>query len=368
MRTILVIGGYGAFGARVAERLARQADLHVVVAGRRIEKASTFVESLRAVARARLDAAAFDATRPDLKRLASLRSGIVVNASGPFQAQDYTLAEACIAAGAHYIDLADARTFVTGIGKLDAAAQAARVAVIAGASTVPGVSSAVVRHFADTFSRLDSIDIGIAPGNSFDPGLATARSIFGGVGKPLDAWIGGEMKTVFGWQGLHRHLFPEIGRRWMSYADVPDLDLFPRAYPALRTVRVWAGVEVGMYHLGLWALSGLVRAGLIEGIEGLAKPLLALKRRLSFFGTDEGGMFVLFDGMDHRLAPRRVAWHLVARRGHGPCIPAIASVILARKLARGEAVALGARACFDAFTLDEFLAEVADLDIETFVS
>jgi saccharopine dehydrogenase-like NADP-dependent oxidoreductase len=368
VRKILVIGGYGAFGARVVERLSRHEDLRIVVAGRRIEVARSFIDTMPAPARARLEAALFDATRSSADHLVALGAGVVVNASGPFQAQDYALAEACIAAGVHYIDLADARLFVTGIGCLDAAARAARVAVISGASTVPGLSSALVRHFSAGFSRLDSIDIGISPGNSFDPGLATTRSIFGWVGRPMTARIGGSSRTVHGWQGLHRHAFPEIGPRWMGYADVPDLDLFPATYPALRTARTWAGVEVGLYHLGIWSLSTLVRAGMVRSLEPLAEPMLAIKQRLSFLGTDQGGMFVLLQGLDGGGALRRVAWHLLARRGHGPYVPAIASVILARRLARGEAPVFGARPCFEQFTLEDFLAEVADLDIETIAS
>jgi hypothetical protein len=38
-------------------------------------------------------------------------------------------------------------------------------------------------------------------------------------------------------------------------------------------------------------------------------------------------------------------------------------VIVARKLARGEIEARGARPCLGLFTLAEFMAEIADLDI-----
>ena len=48
-------------------------------------------------------------------------------------------------------------------------------------------------------------------------------------------------------------------------------------------------------------------------------------------------------------------------------IPAIASVILARKLVRGEVVPRGAMVCSELFTLEEFMAEVADLDVSATV-
>jgi hypothetical protein len=55
----------------------------------------------------------------------------------------FSVARSCIAAGANYVDLADNRAWVCGVAadaSLDAAARAAGVAVIAGASTVPGLS------------------------------------------------------------------------------------------------------------------------------------------------------------------------------------------------------------------------------------
>ena len=89
-----------------------------------------------------------DATSATAPRPATLAATVLINASGPFQQQDYRLARACIAAGCHYIDLADARAFVTGIGVARRAKPARRVSVVSGASSVPGLSSAAVRRMA----------------------------------------------------------------------------------------------------------------------------------------------------------------------------------------------------------------------------
>ena len=365
MGRILIIGGYGAFGYRVAERLARETDLDIVLAGRREAAARTAVARLRPSASAPLSAAAIDVetiTAADIGRLAPV---VVVNASGPFQHQDYRLAEACIAAGVHYVDLADARAFVTGIGRLDAVARSAGLSVISGASTVPALSSAVGAHLAGDFDRLDSIAIAISPGNSFDPGEATTASILSYVGKPFTTRIDGRAAVVHGWQGLARGAFPMLGARWLGDVNVPDLDLLVQRYPGVASVRVRAGVEVAPFHLGLWALSWLVRIGAVRDTARLARPLLAVKRRLSFLGSDRGGMTVTLagDGRDGRQLQRR--WHLAACSGHGPYVPAIASVILARALARGDPPFIGARPCVQLFPLGAFEAELADLDIRT---
>ncbi|MEO8421609.1 MAG: saccharopine dehydrogenase NADP-binding domain-containing protein [Hyphomicrobium sp.] len=363
MGRILIVGGYGAFGARVAERLAREPTLEIVVAGRSADKARAHAEALTRTARASVTHAVLDVTTATPEALRTLSADILINASGPFQQHDYALPRACIVAGCHYIDLADARAFVTGIGALDAEAKAAGISVVSGASSVPGISSAAVQHMAADLAQLDEVHIGISPGNSFDPGIATAASVIGQAGRPFAVRQGGRPLTVHGWQGLHRHRFPEIGYRWMSVVDVPDLDLFPQHYPELSTVRFSAGLEVGLFHLVLWAASWPARAGIVRSLTPLAAPMLAMKRVLSALGSDTGGMFVRVVGRDRDGTRRTRSWHLVARGGDGPYVPAMPSVILAKHIVAGSGPRPGAMPCFGLFTLDAFEAEISDLDI-----
>ena len=80
----------------------------------------------------RSTAAAISRSRGIARRSSSTRRGRSSSAAATCRA-------ACIAAGAHYLDLADARDFVARIGTLDAAARAAGVAIISGASSVPAL-------------------------------------------------------------------------------------------------------------------------------------------------------------------------------------------------------------------------------------
>src|SRR5204863_1695417 len=138
-----VLGGYGAFGGRVAERLARETGLELVVAGRSLERADAWARHLAETARASVVPAFLDAGKITASELLQRKPALLINASGPYQAQDYRVARPCIAAGVHYVDLADARGFVTGIGALDEEAKRAGVLVVSGASTVPALSAAV---------------------------------------------------------------------------------------------------------------------------------------------------------------------------------------------------------------------------------
>jgi hypothetical protein len=203
----------------------------------------------------------------------------------------------------------------------------------------------------------------IAPANSFDPGLATTQSILGTVGQPIALPKGNATATGYGWQGLRRLVMPGLGRRWAGLVDVPDLDLFPRRYPGLRSVEVYAALEVSAFHLALWGLSWLVRGGLVRNPLPLARPLLAVKRASHWLGSEAGGMTVTLEGSDAQGEPEHIVWYLVAGQSHGPYIPAIPSVILAKRLLTGTLSARGAMPCFGLFTLADFLDEVADLDI-----
>ena len=51
MGRVLIVGGYGAFGARAAERLAREPGFDIVIAGRSADKARIHAEALQEPAR-----------------------------------------------------------------------------------------------------------------------------------------------------------------------------------------------------------------------------------------------------------------------------------------------------------------------------
>jgi len=363
VRRVLVLGGYGTFGARAAERLACEGEIELILAGRSLPAAEATAVALGKSARAKITPARIDASRLAAQELAALRPEILINASGPYQTQGYGVARACIQAGVHYIDLADARAFVTGISALNGEAQRAGVLVVGGASTVPALSAAVTDAHAPKFAALASVTTVIAPANSFDPGLATTQSILSTVGRPISLPKGNAAATGYGWQGLRRPVLPGLGRRWVGLVDVPDLDLFPRRYPGVRSVEVYAALEIGLFHLGLWGLSWLVRVGLIRNPMPLARPLLAVKRASHRLGSETGGMVVTLEGSDERGEPKRIVWYLIAGQSHGPYIPAIPSVMLVKRLLDGRLTVRGALPCAGLFTLSEFLQEVRDLDI-----
>jgi len=207
MSKVLILGGYGNFGKRVARLLTRQ-DIPVIIAGRDANKAQILAQALP---EGLAETAIFDARQTLSEKLKALSPTVVINTCGPFQTSDYAVAETCIKHEVHYIDLADGRNFVTNIRTLDGKAKRNNVAVISGASTVPGLTSAVIEHLRPQFSAIDWLDFGIAPGQKAERGLATTQAILGYVGKKLKPCAG--YGARYGWQDLHLQKYPGIGSR-----------------------------------------------------------------------------------------------------------------------------------------------------------
>src|SRR5919202_2980485 len=95
-RRVLVLGGYGAFGGRLVERLAATTGLEIVVAGRSAGSAEAFAGAIRARhPAARATSAGLDAETLDAETLRRRRIWLVAHASGPFQGAAPRAAQAC---------------------------------------------------------------------------------------------------------------------------------------------------------------------------------------------------------------------------------------------------------------------------------
>jgi saccharopine dehydrogenase-like NADP-dependent oxidoreductase len=361
VQTVLVLGGYGFFGHRISRALAASGNLRVLIAGRDPRRAVALAESLGLPPQ---QGVAVDAGDPALAQvLGRLGAQLVIHAAGPFQGQEYHVARAAIAAGCHYIDLADGRGFVVGIAVLDELARARGVAVISGASSVPALSSAVVERYLARFRRLDAIHVGISSG-ARAPGIATVRGVFSYGGRAFRAWSDGQWKDVYGWQGLTRHRFPQpLGARWLSDCDIPDLELFPRRYPGISAMSFKAGFASDLGHLVVWTVAGLVKAGVFSSLASFAVPLSRMSRWLEPLISDKGGMFVRLQGEADRGGPLTITWNLIARDNHGPHIPCGAAIALGHRFASGQAFPAGAMPCIGLLSVEEFLQPLRELNI-----
>lgn len=357
---VLVIGGTGVFGGRLARLLAADG-FDVLVAGRDRARATAFCAHHGGTP------LAFDRDGDLAAQLGAARPAVVVDAAGPFQgygADPYRVARAVLAAGAHYLDLADDPGFVAGIGVLDEAARARGLAALSGASTVPAISGAAADALVEGLASVAVVESAVLPGNRAPRGRSLVRAIVGAAGRPLQMWRGGAWTEMPSWSGSARvdvtaQGVPPLGHRVGSFVAAPDLALFPARYGAA-SVLFRAGLELAILHRGLAALAWLPRLGLLRSLAPLAEPLRRIGDLLRPLGGDRGGMLVAMIGRDGDGRALRRTWSLIVEEGEGPFVPALPACLLVPKLLAGG-VAPGARPCLGELTLAEIERGLARL-------
>lgn len=360
---VLVIGAAGVFGSRLAEGLLRSG-FEVVAAGRDAGRIEAVMARLKAefpgavVGTVVLDTATL--TPADLEATGAT---IVADAAGPFQGAAPTTARAAIAAGLHYVDLADGRDFVAAFPALDGAAKAAGVVALTGCSSTPALSNAAIDRLTAGWREVISVGAAISPGARAPRGLSVMRAILSWLGRPVRVFEGGAWTTRRGWSGLYRRDFGTAGRRRVSLCETPDLDLFPERFRPRERALFLAGLEPGAAHLGAWLLSWLASAFRLDPA-ALAKPLVEVSGWAAAFGSDRGAMQVDAYGVDGDGRAVRAVWRLVAEPGEGPVTPSLPALAAIKAIAAGR-VAPGARPCVGVLMLEDVVAEMAPHGLAT---
>ena len=356
-KKILVLGGYGNFGRLICEHLANRQDIELIIGGRNEAKANQFIASLKK-RRAKCECTAFILdifSERFAQALSVLKPFIVIHTSGPFQGQDYYVPKACVEAGSHYIDLADDRRFVYDFATLNALAEKTGTIAVSGASSVPGLSSVVVDHYANAFAQLDAIDLAIVPGSNVELGEATLRGILSYTGHAFKGWDCGHAVDRYGWMDVRRKDFGNVlGKRWLANVDVPDLELFPTRYPGVKTVRFQAGHELTIVHLGMAVMGALAKCHVVKRWDKYTAPMYGLGQKLKRLGSGTGGMCIELTGTDKNGARQTLTWRLIAPNGVGPRIPTFPALILTEKILDNTLTTPMATPCLGMFELEAF--------------
>jgi len=367
---VLIIGGYGTFGGRIARLLAGESKLTLLIAGRSMSKARVFIAEFSQ--QADMIPVTFDRDANIEQQLRSLEPDFVVDASGPFNAygaEPYRVVKAAIACRIHYLDIADTSDFVCGIKESNASAIESDVFALTGASTCVALSSAVYRQLARDIFKVKMISGGIAPSPHAGVGLSVIRSVAQSAGKPVKSIRNDEFEDVFPFTDSKPFTIAPPGhvpltRRTFSLADVPDLVLAKTVEPNVENVWFSAAPEPAIYHALLRVLARIVKRGWLRSVDPLS-PLMFKAMHDWSWGEHRGGMFIELRGETNTGESITRSWHLVAEGNDGPMVPSMAAAAIIRKCRAGHWPAPGARPALSELELDDFAYYFRQMDIHT---
>jgi len=400
---VLIIGGYGEFGGRLARLLLRDG-LKIIVAGRNFNKAQQFCNA-NGGKPLKLDIAT------DLHLIDSLNVDVVVDAAGPFQSygkneQRYRLARKALECDAHYLDLSDDGEFSHGISCLDSIAKQQQRFVLSGVSSTPALSGAAVTALQNNLTTIDKIETSILPGCRAPQGRSVMLAILDQVGNQIPIWRDCAWEDHIGWSNPAPKRIGKAINRNANLINAADAVLFPQHFNA-KSVLFRAGLAMPVMHLSLQWLGSLRSLGLLPNLTRFASTLRWLADRLTPFGSDNGGMLVevigessnallakngsadeapshktqenaalaiqaklnrstndevsLAEPSDQPLIIANI-WQLSAQPGQGPFVPTIAARAILRDM---HLIPFGARACIGELSLDSYVDAMDDLDIVT---
>ena len=353
---VLILGGYGVFGGRLAVLLSDLASIEMLICGRDLGRAEAFCRENER--HARLRPAVLD-RRDIVDGLARYTPDLVVDASGPFQdygADRYRVIEACIDARVDYLDFSDAADFVFGVARYDDRAKAAGVFVLSGVSSFPVLTAAVLREMAKSM-EIVSVRGGIAPSPFAGIGLNVMRAVLGYAGAPVALWRGGREARGIGLAESLRYTIAVPGgmplrNTHFSLVDVPDLRVIPPEHPAMIDIWMGAGPVPEVLHKTLNLLAkARARFGLPSW--ALFAPLFYRVLNRMRFGEHRGGMFVHARGRTNGEPVER-SWHLLAEADDGPMIPSMAIEAIVRKMRAASRPSAGARPGSGALDLSDY--------------
>lgn len=353
---ILILGGYGVFGGRLAHLLHDIPDLTLLICGRSKEQATAFCQNFGGIAA--VLPVALD-RRNITDGLARYKPDLVVDASGPFQdygVECYSIVEACINAKINYLDFADGADFVFGVSQFNQRAKAAGVFVLSGVSSFPVLTAAVLREMAESMDIV-KVEGGIAPSPYAGIGLNVMRAVVGYAGAPVKLVRNGAVRNGVGLAESIRYTVAVPGRLPLrnirfSLVDVPDLQVLPPEHPNMTDIWMGAGPVPEILHRILNLLAKARHRFNLPSFVLLSR-LFYTVLNLMKFGEHRGGMFVRAEGVSNGQKVER-SWHLLAEGDDGPFIPSMAIEGLIRRSLNGQLPAPGARPATHALELSDY--------------
>ncbi|AWP22328.1 hypothetical protein C4901_02295 [Acidiferrobacter sp. SPIII_3] len=346
-KKVLILGGYGTCGRRIAEILMQDPQAECLIGGRDTSRGQAVSAAL-----------GIPFVAVDIQRQASLNAALdgvfaVVNTCGPFRPHDYGVAERCARRGVHYVDMADETSYILGLQGLAARAVEGGVSLVSGAGSALAFSSVLAAAIAPGFDTITDIEIAALSGNRNPRGLASVRALLAAQGRPARIYERGAWHEVPGYTRGRTVVLPgPFGRHRLYVTDAPEIEILSRRYGAGVTYRT--GLELAVLNRAHAWLGSLNRLGVIADLARFAKGLHVVQQGLRRFGRTAFGLRVVLRGERGGQPLVRSAGLVAEDDGLSIlCTPAIA---LVRKWMAGTGEP-GAFACSSVLTLSDMTRE-----------
>ena len=219
---ILVVGGYGVVGGRVARHLAAAFPERVLIAGRDQGRASRYAISLGHGVGCRH----LDTDNPQSIDAALERVGTVVMCVAQ---RDYHVLRMAVARGISYTDIAPRLAFWHGADELNATAQRTGACVMLGAGLSPGISNAMAAKLSSALGRLDHIETAILLSLGDEYGPDSMRHVLESVAQPFSLLEAGRTREALPFSEGRNVRFPEpLGSRTAYLFPWSDVVYYPK--------------------------------------------------------------------------------------------------------------------------------------------
>lgn len=292
---ILIVGGYGVVGRRIAAQLAPQFPGRVVVAGRNEDRARSLCDELQNGTRARRvdvdDPASIDAA---LERVGTVMVCVVQ--------RDLHLLRASIARGLAYTDTAPRLAFWQGADEMDVDSRRTGARIVLGAGLSPGISNVMARRLVATLGGAERLETTILLSLGDEYGPDSLQHVLEAVTQPFRVFENGSYREAVPFGEGTRFDFPApLGRRTAYLFPWSDVVYYPKTL-GVRTARgrfsldpPWLGSAASLL-VRAGARRWLRRRDLLRGHRG---ALERLERR--YRGRDLFALVVRADRGDRAL-------------------------------------------------------------------
>lgn len=277
---VLILGGSGRIGSKVAADLIAHTSAHITIAGRNLSKGVQINEHLNQQLGERTQFVATDLA--DLPRLqeAISRADLVIHCAGPFHYRDASVLKLCIEQGVNYVDVSDHPSFTRKALAYKAAAEAAGVTAVVNTGIFPGISNSMVRRDVEQLDHAEKIHLSYVVAGSGGAGVTVMRTTFLGLQRPFEAWIDGDWKIVKPYSDREVVEFPQYGKVGVYWFDMPEAFTLPETFPVKSVITKFATIPQ-FYNYLTWSVARWWHPKLLQ-----TKAVIEFLSYVSHFMTD----------------------------------------------------------------------------------